>query len=225
MTVITGTRVDIGIDEGAYPEALRGIRRAPERLHVIGDALALSSPSLAIAGARRATPYGIACAARFAAMAAGRGICTVTGGALGVDGAATRAALDAGGTCVVVLAHGLDVDAYPHANAGLFQEVVDAGGAIVSERPRDAPPLPWAFRARNRIVTGLAACLLVCEAGVPSGTLSAADDALAQGRAVLAVPGRIDDPQSQGCNLLIASGAIPVVSETAFVDALAALGL
>ena len=126
---------------------------------------------------------------------------------------------------MVVLAHGLDVDAYPHANAGLFQEVVDAGGAIVSERPRDAPPLPWAFRARNRIVTGLAACLLVCEAGVPSGTLSAADDELAQGRTVLAVPGWIDEPASAGTNALIAVGARPIVSDASFEAALAEEGL
>lgn len=74
-------------------------------------------------------------------------------------------------------------------------------------------------------MTGLASCLLVCEAGVPSGTFSAADGALAQGRPVLAVPGRIDEPQSQGCNLLIASGVVPVVSEAAFEDMLMKVGL
>lgn len=225
MTAITGSRTEIAMEEGAYPELLQRVADAPRTLYVAGDASMLSLPMVAIAGARKATPYGIACASRFAAIAAGRGACIVTGGALGIATAAMEAALDAGGTCVVVLAQGLDVDAYPAANADLFRHIVEGGGAIVSEQPWGRPPLPWMFRARNRIVTGLASCLLVCEAGLPSGTFSAADGALAQGRPVFAVPGRIDEPQSLGCNLLIASGAAPVVSEAAFEDMLMRAGL
>ena len=126
---------------------------------------------------------------------------------------------------MAVLAQGLDTDAYPDANAALFQRIVDEGGAVVSEQPWGRPPLPWMFRARNRIVTGISHCLLVCEAGIPSGTFAAADGALAQGRPVLAVPGRIDEPTSLGCNALIANGAAPVVSDAAFSDLLESLGL
>ena len=95
----------------------------------------------------------------------------------------------------------------------------------MSEQPWGKPPLPWMFRARNRIVTGLASCLLVCEAGVPSGSFAAADGALAQGRRVLAVPGRIDEPASEGCNRLLLSGAVPIVSEESFFDALDVVGI
>ena len=204
---------------------LQRIDHAPETIYVVGDQSALDLPMLAVTGARRATPYGIACAERFAEIAAGRGLCVVTGGALGIDAAAMEAALESGDKCVAVLAQGLDTDAYPDGNAELLQRIVDAGGALVSEQPWGKPPLPWMFRARNRIVTGLALCLLVCEAGISSRSFAAADGALAQGRRVLAVPGRIDEPMSGGCNLLIASGAHPIVSDASLADELAALGM
>ena len=225
MTVIKGTRFEIGIGEDAYPEALRSIEKLPETLYVIGDPSVLRLPSIAITGTRRATEYGTACARRFSAAAAGRGMCVVTGGALGCEAAAMETALEAGGMCVAVLANGPDADVYPRANAELLQRVVEAGGAVVSEQPRDTPPIPWAFRARSRIVAGLASCLLICEAGLPSGAFAAADAALAAGKPVLAVPGRIDEPTSAGPNALAAAGATPVVSAAAFEDALMALGL
>ena len=225
MTVIEGTRTEVGIGEAAYPEALRGIENPPETLYVIGNPEALRLQSIAVTGARRATEYGTGCARRFASIAAGRGACVVTGGALGCEAAAMEAALEAGGTCVAVLANGPEADAYPHANAGLLQRVVDAGGAIVSEHPRDTPPIPWAFRARSRIVAGLASCLLICEAGLPSGAFASADAALAAGKPVLAVPGRIDEPTSAGPNALIAAGTVPMVSDAAFETALAGAGL
>ena len=158
-------------------------------------------------------------------MAAARGVCVVTGGALGIESAAIEAALGGGGKCIAALAHGFDVDAYPEANAGLFQRIVESGGAIVSCQPWDRPPLPWMFLARGRIVAGLSSCLALCEAGVPSGTFSAAEAALDAGRLVLAVPGRTDDSASTGCNILIANGARPIVSEATFADMLESLDL
>ena len=127
MTIINGTRNEIGIDSDAYPKLLQRIDHAPETIYVVGDQSALDLPMLAVTGARRATPYGIACAERFAEIAAGRGLCVVTGGALGIDAAAMEAALESGGKCVAALAQGLDTDAYPDGNAHLLQRIVDAG--------------------------------------------------------------------------------------------------
>lgn len=198
-----------------YPESLAGIDTPPERLYVIGDPKALSLPSIAIIGARKCTPYGKVCARRFAGVAAAHGMCVVSGGARGVDAEAHRAALDVGGVTVAVLAGGLD-NYYPHDHFNLFQQIVDAGGALVSEQPWNYKNLPCMFRARNRITVGLAKAVLVPECGTPSGTFSACEFAVEYGRDVLAVPGSIMSDMSTGPNDLIVRGAAPIVDVATF---------
>ncbi|MDO4399344.1 MAG: DNA-processing protein DprA [Coriobacteriia bacterium] len=216
-----GTRLCIPRDDALFPKQLLTIPRCPDKLYVIGDAGPLWQ-GISIIGARKATPYGRGCARRFASIAAELGICVVSGGALGCDSEAHRGALDVGGKTVAVLGGGCDCP-YPARNRGLFQSIVDSGGAVVSEQDWDAPPLPWMFRERNRIIAGMSLATLVVEAGLPSGTFSTADEALAAGRDVLAIPGSITSPTSAGSNRLIAQGATPIIDDESFESALSSL--
>ena len=216
-----GTRFCIPHDDALFPKQLHTIPRCPDKLYVIGDPEALWQ-GVSIIGARKATPYGRGCARRFASIAAELGVCVVSGGALGCDSEAHRGALDAGGTTVAVLGGGCDCP-YPARNRGLFQSIVDYGGAIVSEQDWNAPPLPWMFRERNRIIAGISLATLVVEAGLPSGTFSTADEALAAGRDVFAIPGSITSPTSAGSNRLIAQGATPIIDDESFESALSSL--
>lgn len=218
---LKGPRCELGAGDARFPEALRAIDRPPGRLYVVGDVGALR-PGLAVVGARRATPYGRGCARRFARIAAEKGVCVISGGARGCDSEAHRAALEAHGQTVVFLGGGCD-RIYPPEHAGLFQEVVDAGGAVVSEHPWGFKPLPYTFRARNRLIAGLAEAVLIVEAGLPSGTFTTADDALAAGKEVLVVPGAITSQTSRGANRLLYQGALPVVDDESFEDALFSL--
>ena len=215
---LRGLRFELSIEDARYPQILRGIARPPRVLYALGDLDAFGD-ALAVVGARRATPYGVGCAKRFASMAAERGVVVVSGGARGCDAAAHEAALAAGGRTVVVLGGGVD-EPYPAEHVGLFQRVVNAGGLILSEHAWGVPPLPYAFRERNRIISGLAKATLIVEAGLPSGTFSTADAALSQGREVLVVPGAITSSTSRGANRLIYQGAHPVIDDETFEDAL-----
>lgn len=208
-------RFEIGIDDSAYPAQLRLTPDPPDRLFGIGRAAALYEPGLAVVGARKATPYGLAAAKQFAGWAAGSGYAIVSGAARGCDQAAHRAALDAGGTTVAVLGNGADI-AYPRDAGDLLRSIAERG-CVVSELPWGYEPAKWTFRARNRIIAGLAGALLVLEAGLPSGTFVTADSALAAGREVLVVPGSIYAPECRGPNRLLRQGATPVtdVSELA----------
>jgi DNA processing protein len=152
-------------------------------------------------------------------MASVRGIVVVSGGAIGCDQSAHTGALEVGGKTVVVLGCGADV-VYPARAQGLFSQIISQGGAIVSEAPWGAPPSRWGFRKRNRLIAGIARATLIVEAGLPSGTFSTADATLAQGKEVLAVPGSIFAQESRGANRLIAQGAIPIISDESFEDAL-----
>jgi DNA processing protein len=202
-----------------YPEGLYRVEQPPERICVRGACEVLPTPGLAIVGARKATPYGLNCARRFARLAAARGITVVSGGAIGCDHAAHTGALEAGGRTIVVLGCGADV-VYPTRSRGLFAQAIVEGGAIVSEAPWGSPPSRWGFRRRNRIIAGIAQATLIVEAGLPSGTFSTADATLAQGKEVLAVPGSIFAQESRGANRLISQGAIPIVDDESFEDAL-----
>ncbi len=218
---IAGPRCVLRPDDALFPEQLRAIPRPPKALYVVGDPEALTA-GLAVVGARKATPYGIGCARRFAQAAARRGICIISGGARGCDAAAHEAALAAGARTVVFLGGGCDKP-YPAEHAALFECVANSGGAVVSEHPWDAPPLPQRFRLRNRLIAGLARAVLIVEAGLPSGTFSTADEALAAGRDVLVVPGAITSPASRGANRLLYQGATPVVDDESFEDVLFSL--
>lgn len=221
---ILGERSVIDIASESYPASLRELSNAPARLYVVGSLDALQ-PGLAVIGARKATPYGLSCARRFSRLAAEKGVCIVSGGARGCDSEAHRAALAAHAPTVVFLGGGCDC-VYPPEHRGLFQDIADAGGAIVSEHEWGFRPLPFAFRARNRLIAGLAEVVLIVEAGLPSGTFSTADEALAMGKEVLVVPGAITSPASHGSNRLLYQGAIPIVDDQSFEDVLfSTLGL
>ena len=204
-----------------YPDLLLQTPEPPAILYGCGDT-ALLGPCLAVIGARKATPYGLSCASRFAGWAAANGVTIVSGGAIGCDMAAHEAALEAEGSTVAVLGCGADID-YPHRARSLLARL-RKDHAVVSEAPWGTPPQRWAFSRRNRIIAGLSLAILVVEAGLPSGTFGTADHALSAGRDVLAVPGSIFAPECKGANRLIAQGATPVTSESELRDALISAG-
>jgi DNA processing protein len=215
---LVGERFVIDCGSEAFPENLAGIPRPPKKLYGIGDPTALQA-GLAVIGARKATPYGKGCARRFARLAAEKGVVIISGGARGCDSEAHRAALSAAGRTVAFLGGGCD-ELYPASHFTLFQRMVDAGGAVVSEQSWDTPPLPYLFRERNRLIAGLAEAVLIVEAGLPSGTFSTADEALDAGREVLVVPGSITSPASLGSNRLLFQGATPIVDDESFEEVL-----
>ena len=197
----------------AYPESLRKLEDAPERLYGLGSPEVLSTMCLAVVGARKATPYGLAIAAMAGRIAAESGITLVSGGALGCDTSAARGALDAGGKTIVVSGAGAD-RIYPASSADVFHRAVAEGGAVIAQVPWGTSPMPFAFPRRNRIISGLSTAVLVCEAGQRSGTTSTALAAIEQGREVYAAPGSIFSPRSQGANSLIRDGAHIITCES-----------
>lgn len=213
---LAGERSVISRRSSLYPSAFSRLAKPPDRLFVIGNVNALEE-GLAIVGARFATPYGLGCAEKFGRIAAENGITIISGGAKGCDSAAHRSALSAGGKTVVFLGGGCD-ELYPKENAPLFQEIIDGGGAIVSENEWDEAPKPYHFRERNRLIASLAKATLIVEAGLPSGTFSTADEAITAGREVLVIPGAITSARSHGANRLIYQGAIPIIDEDTFDD-------
>lgn len=190
--------------DDAYPRALLDIADPPVLLYVKGDPALLQRPAIALVGARSATVQGEANAAAFAQSLAEAGLVIVSGLALGVDAAAHRGALAAGGT-VAVIGTGID-RIYPARNATLAREIA-ASGAIVSEFPLGTPPLPHNFPRRNRIIAGLSQGVLVVEAALNSGSLITARLATESGREVFAIPGSIHSPLARGCHRLIRDGA------------------
>ncbi|NTW27886.1 MAG: DNA-protecting protein DprA [Coriobacteriia bacterium] len=211
-------RFELRLGEEGYPSSLQGTPNAPLVLRGLGNPDVLNRPCVAIVGARKATPYGLRAASEFGRWAAQAGYTVISGAAMGCDQAAHRAALDALGVTVAVLGCGADV-VYPRAVGPLLTEIV-ARGAVVSEFDWSYPPSKWTFRARNRIIAGLSGALLVTEAGLPSGTFSTADFALACGRDVMAVPGSIYAPECRGANRLIRQGATPVTDVSEFAEAI-----
>ena len=196
-------------DEG-YPALLRQIADPPAFLLVRGR-LRTEIPLLAVVGSRKATPYGRRVALEWSRRLAESGVGIVSGLALGVDTEAHRGALSAGGYTVAVLGSGPEV-IYPRENRHLAEEILAAGGALVSEFPPGARPERWRFPRRNRLISGLSLGVLVVEAAERSGALITAGMALDQGREVLAVPGSIFSPQSAGVHYLLKQGAHPVTS-------------
>jgi DNA processing protein len=188
-----------------YPPLLAAIPDAPLVLFVEGDADALSLPQLAIVGSRNPTALGSDTARQFAGHLAGAGLAITSGLALGIDAAAHRGALAAGGRTIAVTGCGLDT-VYPRENAGLAAEIA-ASGARVSEMPTGTPPLRQHFPRRNRLISGLSVGTLVVEAALQSGSLITARLASEQGREVFAIPGSIHNPMARGCHRLIRQGA------------------
>lgn len=204
-----------------YPKIFNNLDKPPAHLYGIGDESALVE-GLAIIGARKATPYGLSCARRFGKIAAEMGIVVISGGALGCDSASQKACVESGGRSVAFLGGGYE-NYYPKSNFQLFQKIIDTGGALVSENPPDYEPLAYTHRLRNRLIAALAKATLIVEAGIPSGTFSTADEALAVNREVLCVPGSITSDLSRGCNRLIYQGATPIVDTECFCDCMKAI--
>lgn len=187
------------------------IAKKPERLYFIGTLPPERRPTVAIVGTRKPTSYGKEVTHQLAYELAQRGVVIVSGNALGVDGLAHRAALEAGGTTLAVLANGLP-DIYPPSHKQLATQIVARGGAIISEYEPGTPAYPNQFLERNRIVSGLSDAIIITEAAAKSGTMSTAAHALEQGKEVFVVPGPITSPMSSGCNRLLRQGATPITS-------------
>lgn len=205
-------------DEEDYPELLKQIYDPPLALYVRG-AVPSGTPAVGIVGTRKPTDYGAKNAARFAAELARAGLAVVSGLARGIDTAAHEAALKGGGDTWAVLGTGLGV-CYPPENKKLAEKIAGSGGALVSEFPMAAGPLPPHFPRRNRIISGLSYAVLVIEGDYKSGALITARAALEQGREVLALPGQVDSVMSRGPNMLLKNGA--ALAESA-LDIIAAL--
>lgn len=190
---------------------------APDKLWYRGTLPDESRPVVAIVGTRKPTSYGRAVTEELAGKLAERGVVIVSGLALGVDGIAHRAALDAGGITIAVLASGVDSPS-PNQHTQLAQEILDKGGALVSSFPPVTPPLKFRFLQRNWLETALSDCLIVTEAATRSGTMNTVSHALSQGRDVYAVPGNILNPMSGGTNQLILTGASPIIDIDSWLD-------
>ena len=195
----------ITLEDPAYPLRLAEIYDPPLLLFIRGRMLEAESPCVAIVGTRRATPYGVRMAEKFGRELAARGITVVSGMANGIDTAAHRGALEAGGNTIAVLGCGVDV-VYPQQNADLMKEII-AHGSVVSQFPMGTTPSPGHFPYRNRIISGMSLGTLVIEAPLSSGALITARQAAEQGREVFAIPGQIGVTNSQGPHLLIREGA------------------
>lgn len=218
-----GTIYTIQSKSEDYPDNLRHIPDPPTCLYVQGTnwQQLLTLPWVAIVGSRRITSYGQAITSQLASELAAAGVVVVSGLALGVDGAAHKAALEAKGLTVAVLAGGLDT-IYPASHYHLAERIYRQGGALVSEYPKGTPSRKHHFIARNRLVSGLSRTVVITEAAEKSGTLHTVRFALEQGREVFAVPGNITSPLSAVPNRLIQTGASLL---TKSADVLQALGI
>ena len=211
----------MALGEPEYPPLLAAIPDPPPFLHVRGSSDSLRAPQLAVVGSRRASPPGLDFARELCAAVARAGLVITSGLAIGIDAAAHRGALDAGCPTIAVMATGLE-QIYPRRHRRLAEEVLEGGGALVSESAPHSPLHPGHFPARNRLVSGLALGVLVVEAALPSGSLITAGCALDQGREVFAVPWFPRHAGGRGCLRLLRDGATLVESTE---DILLALNL
>lgn len=199
----------ISPQDNKFTQIIDTIASCPKRLYFMGKLPEKRCPAVAIVGTRKPTAYGREVTYQIAYDLAKRGIVIISGMALGVDGIAHKATLEAGGTTIAVLANGVDI-VYPAAHNGLARDIVAKGGAILSEYEPGTAARDFQFLERNRIVSGLSDAIIITEAAIRSGTLSTAAHALEQGREVFVVPGNITSPLSAGCNNLIKQGAHPI---------------
>jgi DNA processing protein len=199
----------------AYPEVLKQISSPPKQLYILGSDPSewISKPKVAVVGSRRVSNYGQMITERLVSDLAAAGIVIISGLALGIDSIAHKAALNANGQTIAVLPTPL-TKVYPAAHFNLAQQIIKQGGSLISEYDDGADVYKTNFTARNRIVSGLADIILITEAAINSGTMHTVRFALEQGKTVMAVPGNITSPGSEGCNNLIKSGAIPVTDTT-----------
>lgn len=195
----------VSFEEAAYPRRLKNLGDAPLGIFVKGKLPPEEAPSAGIVGARNCTAYGRMMAERFGGELGEKGLSVISGMARGIDGHAQEAALKRGGASFGVLGCGADI-CYPRENRRLYEELAARGG-ILSEYPPGTPPLPHHFPMRNRLIAAFSDVLLVLEARAKSGSLITVDQALEQGKDVMALPGRVGDVLSAGCLGLIRQGA------------------
>jgi DNA protecting protein DprA len=200
-------------DDEDWPEQLNDLAAPPIGLILKGNINALHQPSLAIVGTRNPTSYGARIAGEFAAGFADREWAIVSGGAYGIDSYAHKGALIAEGVTVAVVASGIDIN-YPAGNTRLFAEICESG-AMVTEFMPGHRALPNRFLTRNRLIAALSKATLVVEAAFRSGSLRTARDAAEIFRPVMAIPGPINSPTSEGCHRLIGERAAEIVTSVA----------
>lgn len=209
----------ISIVDSTYPDLLKQIPKLPPLLFVRGDIHLLGLPQIAVVGSRNPSSGGSENAYRFAEFLAGNGFTITSGLALGVDAAAHQGALAAQGKTIAVMGTGLDL-IYPSRHRALAQQILNSGGALVSELPLGSSANAANFPQRNRIISGLSCGVLVIEAAVQSGSLITAQAAMQQNREVFAIPGSIHNPLARGCHQLIRQGATLVETAKDIVDQL-----
>ena len=212
-------------DDG-YPAPLQELDEPPAALHGIGDAALVRGigrdTAVTIVGSRHPSSYGLEVAEELGYLLAGAGLVVVSGMALGIDAAAHRGALAAGGSTVAVLGSGPDV-VYPRSERRLYERIV-ATGAVVSEMPPGTVPGPGCFPRRNRIMAALGTMTVVVEAAQPSGSLITAEQAAKLGREVGAVPGRVTSRVARGTNALLAEGAAVIRDAQDVLDRMVGVG-
>jgi DNA protecting protein DprA len=196
-----------------WPQSVNDLAAPPIALVIKGDPALLTGDSLAIVGTRNPTQYGVRIAQDFAAGFVDRDWSIISGGAYGIDAAAHKGALIAEGITVAVLAAGIDIN-YPAGNARLFAEIAELG-CLVSEVAPGTPAIPSRFLTRNRLIAALSNATLVVEAAFRSGSLRTARDAAELLRPVMAIPGPITSPVSEGCHRLIGERAAEIVTSIA----------
>lgn len=211
----TGAEIVTVLDD-AYPRILREIPGPPPVLYYRGILPLLNEPTVSVVGTRRATAYGREVTNRVVSELAAAGVTIVSGLAKGIDGFAHRAAIDAGGRTIAVMASGVDV-IYPPEHRQLADRIVESG-ALVSDYPPGTKPDAPNFPARNRIISGLSLATIVVEAPARSGALITVGFAADQGRDVYAVPGSILSNASDGTNKLLRQGATPLTSALDILD-------
>jgi DNA processing protein len=214
----SGARMITILDDD-YPEVLKRIYDPPSFLLLKGNFVPADDNAIALVGSRVCTAYGKQITEQLARGLVESGLTVVSGLARGIDSAAHRGALQAGGRTIAVLGCGLDI-IYPPENEALYDEIASSG-AVVSEFPFGLRPEKFNFPTRNRIISGLSKGVVVIEAGKMSGALLTVQHAIDQNREVFAVPGNINSAASAGTNELLKQGAIPV---TSLADVLLALG-
>lgn len=195
----------VTMEDPSYPEPLAEIYDPPLVLFVRGELRESDVRAIALVGTRKPSPYGLRMAEQLGRELGARGICVISGLAAGIDAAAHRTAIEAGGRTIAVLGCGVDV-VYPKENADLY-ELIAQHGAVISQFPMGMKPLAGNFPYRNRIVSGLAMGTVVIEAPMASGALITARTAAEQGREVFAVPGQVGIRNAEGCHALIKQGA------------------
>ena len=209
-------------DEHNFTQRLASIANPPKSLCFMGNLPDSGAPVAAIVGSRKPSAYGREVTEQLASDLATAGCIIVSGLALGIDGIAQKAALEAGGTVIGVIPNELP-DISPQTNYKLAMNIIKNGGAILSEWKKGDGKIVnrWSFLERNRLVSGLADAVIITEAAERSGTLNTAAHALSQGRDVFAVPGNITSPLSAGCNALLKQGALVATTATDILDVIA----